>query len=131
MATYKTHLNPGDNSSFSQAMTSGFGVVTVMNVDVYEALEAAEYEKLTPYEIVKGVDTATGKLTAGTITKDRLCRIDTLKVANATQEGPTKTITGGQYTNPLIKFGKTSRLEMQDALGNAEAIEALGGAVNE
>ena len=50
-----------------------------------------------------------------------------LKTANATQEGPTKTVTGGQNASPLIKYGKTARLEMQDALGNAEALEALAG----
>ena len=51
----------------------------------------------------------------------------TLKVANVTQEGPTKTVTGGQFSNPLIKFGKSARLEMQDALGRGEAIAALCG----
>ena len=50
-----------------------------------------------------------------------------LKTANATQEGPTKTVTGGQNASPLIKYGKTARLEMQDALGNAEALQALAG----
>lgn len=50
-----------------------------------------------------------------------------LKTANATQEGPTKTITGGQNASPLVKYGKTARLEMQNALGNAEALEALTG----
>lgn len=54
-----------------------------------------------------------------------------LKTANVTQEGPTKTVTGGQNASPLIKYGKTSRLEIQDALGNAEAMEALMGTVTE
>lgn len=54
-----------------------------------------------------------------------------LKTANVTQEGPTKTVTGGQSASPLIKYGKTSRLEIQNALGNAEAMEALMGTVTE
>ena len=54
-----------------------------------------------------------------------------LKTANVTQEGPTKTVTGGQGASPLIKYGKTSRLEIQNALGNAEAMEALMGTVTE
>lgn len=54
-----------------------------------------------------------------------------LKTANVTQEGPTKTVTGGQSSSPLIKYGKTSRLEIQNALGNAEAMEALMGTVTE
>lgn len=60
-----------------------------------------------------------------------LCELKTLKVANVTEEGPTKTVTGGQYTNPLIKFGKTARFEMQEALGNAMAIQAFNGVVLE
>lgn len=54
-----------------------------------------------------------------------------LKTANVTQEGPTKTVTGGQSSSPLIKYGKTSRLEIQNALGNVEAMEALMGTVTE
>lgn len=50
-----------------------------------------------------------------------------LKTANATQDGPTKTITGGKRNNILVKYGKTARLEMTNALGNAEALEALCG----
>lgn len=50
-----------------------------------------------------------------------------LKTANTTQDGPTKTITGGKHNSTLVKYGKTSRLEMTDALGNAEALEALTG----
>lgn len=50
-----------------------------------------------------------------------------LKTANTTQDGPTKTITGGKHNATLVKYGKTSRLEMTDALGNAEALEALSG----
>ena len=60
-----------------------------------------------------------------------LCEIDTFKVANVTQEGPSKTVTGGKYSNPLIKFGKSARLEMQDALGRAAAIDALCGGIME
>ena len=34
-----------------------------------------------------------------------------MKMANITIDGPTKTVTGGQYSNPLLKFGKTARIE--------------------
>lgn len=60
--------------------------------------------------------------------KGKWVKLDTLKTSNLTQDGPTKTVTGGQYANPLIKYGKTARLEMTDALGNARALEILGGA---
>ena len=114
-------------ADFDSMMTGGFAVVTVMNVKVYNYAEANFVTK----------DEATGKITKvnspnEVITKyeegTELCEIKTLKVANVTMEGPTKTVTGGQYSNPLIKYGKTARLEMQDALGNAKVIEAFGGA---
>ena len=116
---YKTRLG-GNSASFDSMMKNGFGVVTVMNAKVYDAPEASVLKGLTAYEIYKRSKTMT-----------LLCEIDTFKVANVTQEGPSKTITGGQYSNPLIKFGKTARLEMQDALGRAAAIDALCGGIME
>ena len=100
------------------SMLSRFGVVTVMNADVYKNLVDTTVK--TPEEY----------LTAATSDK-HLCRLDTLKIANVTVEGPSKTVTGGQYSNPLIKFGKSARLEMQDALGNANVIDALCGGIAE
>ena len=116
---YKTRLG-GAGISFSEMMKNGFGIVTVMNVKVYEALPIKDYKGKTAYDVLA----ASNEL-------EPLAEIDTLKVANAPQEGPSKTVTGGQFSNPLIKFGKSARLEMQDALGRAEAIEALGGGVVE
>ena len=125
MANY-SNLNQ-DTASFSNMMLeNGFGIVTVMNAAVYDTSELLR----------NGVtfnDQAQNILTSiETSTKVKpLCILDTLKIANVTVEGPTKTVTGGQYSNPLIKFGKSARLEIQDALGNAKAIEALCGGVNE
>lgn len=118
MANY-TSLK-GVNASFSDMMKK-FGVVTVMNAEVYNSSDIFTEDKVyTPAEVI----------TAATEDK-KLCTLDTLKVANLSVEGPSKTVTGGQYSNPLIKFGKSARLEMQDALGNAKAIEALCGGIVE
>ena len=120
MANY-TNLK-GANASFSDMMKR-FGVVTVMNADIYNSSDIFTEDKVYSVEDIK---------TAITSAKDKkLCTLDTLKVANLSVEGPSKTVTGGQYSNPLIKFGKSARLEMQDALGNAEAIEALCGGIVE
>lgn len=116
---YKTRLG-GSNASFDSMMKNGFGIVTVMNAKVYDAPEASVLKGLTAYEIYDLSKTM-----------KVLCEIDTFKVANVTQEGPSKTVTGGQYSNPLIKFGKSARLEMQDALGRAAAIDALCGGIME
>ena len=109
--------------SFANMMKE-FGVVTVMNAKVYEIDSTVKFSEKTAKDIRDAyiVKTAENGL---------LATIDTLKVANITVEGPSKTVTGGQYSNPLIKFGKTARLEMQDALGRADAIEAFGGAIVE
>lgn len=102
------------NASFD-SMLRRFGVVTVMNAKVYE-VSSEDFSKKKADEILKLYNP-----------EKAIATLDTLKIANVTVEGPDKTVTGGQYNNPLIKFGKTARLEMQDALGNADAIEAFGG----
>lgn len=116
---YKTRLG-GSTASFDSMMRNGFGVVTVMNAKVYDAPAASVLKGLTAYGVYDQYKNA-----------ECLCEIDTFKVANVTEEGPSKTVTGGRYSNPLIKFGKSARLEMQDALGRAEAIDALCGGIME
>ena len=111
-------------STFDQMMNA-FGVVTVMNAHVYELDEDCVFKNKTASQIRDHYKNL------GEDSEKHLAFIDTLKVANITVEGPNKTVTGGQYSNPLIKFGKSARLEMQDALGRADAIEAFGGAINE
>jgi hypothetical protein len=113
-----TNLTKGESKFHDMMSVNGFGIVTVMNADIYEAKTTEEYAGLTPADIVANPGTP-------------ICHIDTLKVANVTMEGPSKTVTGGRYSNPLIKFGKSARLEMQDALGNSKAIEALCGGIQE
>ena len=114
-----TKLTSG-SSNFQEAMQNGFGIITVMDARVFDAPGIEELASKTAYQIV-----------AHYATETPICTLDTLKVANVSQEGPTKTITGGKYSNPLIKFGKSARLEIQDALGSAHAIDALCGGVRE
>lgn len=124
MANY-TRLG-GSDANFNQ-MIQRFGVVTVMNAKVFDVAELgfdfASKDAYGIYDELKDVKTKG--------VKGYRCTLDTLKIANVSVEGPSKTVTGGQYSNPLIKFGKSARLEMQDALGNAEAVEALCGGVVE
>lgn len=111
--------------SFSKMM-NGFGVVTVMNADIYAFDKNSIVEK-RPETILSTLETDK-KATEHKLFK---CTLDTLKIANVTVEGPSKTISGGRYAHPLIKFGKTARLEMQDALGNIQAIDLLCGGIAE
>lgn len=122
MATTKKTKLASSAATFNEMMKR-FGVVTVMNVDVYDSSDIfADSTPKTIEEIEAAIKAANTK---------KLCSLDTLKIANVTVDGPDKTITGGQYSNPLIKFGKSARLEMQDALGNANAIDALCGGIVE
>ena len=106
------------NASFD-SMIQRFGVVTVMNAKVYNVV----YNGTTPATV--------DEILAMYPEEKALATLDTLKIANVSQDGPDKTVTGGQYSNPLIKFGKSARLEMQDALGNNEALDALCGTISE
>lgn len=105
-------------------MLRHFGVVTVMNVDVFD-YKKENFEGKTIQQIYANLY-KNGELDSTKAANH--VHLDTLKVSNITIEGPSKTITGGQYNNSLLKYGKTARLEMQDALGNADALEILGGA---
>lgn len=118
---YRTNLG-SESATFQGMMENGFGIVTVMNAMVFKALDIKDLKGMTAYNVIAGYDEKS---------ENYLCTLDTLKVANVTMEGPSKTVTGGRYSNPLIKFGKSARLEMQDALGNSNAIEALCGGIQE
>ena len=133
MANYNTNLK-SSQGSFDSLMKEGFGIVTVMDAYVCEALPVSVLKTATAYEVANA-DYKTGLKNGKVTVKGKdisvYCKLDTLKVANVSQEGPSKTVTGGQFSNPLIKFGKSARLEMQDALGNSEAIERLCGGFQE
>lgn len=122
--------------SFDEMLNNGFGIVTVMNARVFKqpieyvlgtgsgsSLVKADLKNMKVHDIVNGLV----HKTEGT----DYIKLDTLKIANINQDGPTKTITGGQTGSALLKYGKTATIEIQDALGRAEALELLGGATIE
>lgn len=94
-----------------KGMLRKFGVVTVMNVEAYETVMTdGEWDS------------------AATLVSDKKrFTLDTLKIANINQEGPTKSITGGQNADVLLKYGKTMSIEMQDALGKYDVLEHVYG----
>lgn len=106
-----------------QDLMKGFGVVTVMNACIYKLKDGKSY-------VGRGACQHGDANQGAFLPSDFECTglyLDTLKIANFTQEGPTKTITGGQYANPLIKYGKTMTCEMQDALGRAAVLKEFFG----
>ena len=120
--------------SFDDMLQNGFGIVTVMNARVFtkpieKLLDLADDEDLSDK---KAHDIVNALLALKNTEGDtKYIKLDTLKIANINQEGPTKTITGGQTGSALLKYGKTATIEIQDALGKADALELLGGATVE
>lgn len=121
-----------------------FGIVTVMDVKVFGmkqplTLEGAQASK-TIEQLYEAGDTDRSKFNDALIelaktddasyaqTDEWLCTINHLQVATLSTEGPSIEIQGGKFNNKLIKYGKTARCEMTDALGQMDALVALGGA---
>ena len=103
-----------------RSMLRQFGVVTVMDVDVYKAerytKDGVNGQEAGEWDSVK------------TFSGAKLFSLKTLKIANINTEGPTKTATGGQNADVLLKYGKTFTIEMQDALGSYDVLEHIYGA---
>lgn len=130
-----------------RAMLRKFGVVTVMDVKAYEtklfqvdqeedktagdykaAYSAGEWDaKNTFYKVVTKIPEGGGEPTEEIVAVKPVFTLDTLKIANINQEGPTKTITGGQNADTLLKYGKTVTVEMQDALGHYDVLKSIYG----
>ena len=127
-------------SSFAERRKH-FGVVTVRNAKIYDVDDYSKLAQVSAYQIAHAVKIATANdvsvvvgQTADTTKDIKLTyrgEIDTLKTASISADGPTKTITGGQYNEPLLKYGKTITVSRQDALGDHRALEALCGTVSE
>lgn len=94
---------------------NAFGIVTVMDVKVYKYLKPTAGK--TVAEHLAAVEAT-----------DAIATIDHMQVATLSTDGPSIEIQGGKFNNKLIKYGKTARCEMTDALGQADALVALGGA---
>lgn len=103
-----------------------FGIVTVMDVKVYSMADVETYYGGASTR--DAADTAIIALYNAAENNKALCSIDHLQVATLSTDGPSITINGGKYNNPLIKYGKTARCEMTDALAQADALVHLGGA---
>ena len=116
-----------------RAMLRKFGVVTVMDVRAYKTELFAEdtTDETAGVDYIKGewdaVSTFYEEKEEKLYPKKPLFTLDTLKIANINQEGPTKTITGGQNADTLLKYGKTLTMEMQEALGRYDVLHEIYG----
>ena len=90
------------------ALPTTFSFVTVMNVKVFEI----------------GDTPSNGPWTRGSEIGEMKC----LTISNISQEGPRKEIRGGLHAKPCVRYGKTMRLEMEDAVARPELFKELFGA---
>lgn len=135
-----------------RAMLAKFGVVTVMNVKLYDAkvyeysngklvdglgnpvadtntlYEAGEWDAKSTFAAPAAVAAAEGE--AGSTSKGEapFIWLDTLKVSNINAEGPSKTATGGMSADTLLKYGKKFTVEMTEAMGRYDVLDKLYGA---
>lgn len=104
---------------------NAFGIVTVMDAEVYKFVDPADL--LGEMQVSISVQDYLDHFTGANAPK-ALATIKHLQVATLSTEGPSLEISGGKFNNKLIKYGKTARCEMTDALGQANVLVALGGA---
>ena len=93
-----------------------FAFSTVMDVEVYP--EGTLFDEQGAYKMVNSTRTAVPKIAL----------LDSLTMSNITQEGPQKETRGGTASEPIIRFRKTVRLEMEDVVITPTAMRALFGA---
>jgi len=102
-----------------------FAFATVMDVEVYpegtQFLADAQGNIIPVAADFEGTPTAQDAVT-------RIALLDSLTMSNITQEGPQKETRGGTAAEPIIRFRKTVRLEMEDVVITPVAMRALFGA---
>lgn len=93
-----------------------FGVATVMNVCLFKLSENVKYGLNT-------LDTKTDFVHIGNIKNpNRFVYLDTLKISNIQESGPKKTFKAGAKNIPIVKYGKTVKIDIEDALGRLDTL---------
>ena len=109
------------------AMLEKFGVVTVMDVELYPTVRWT-YDEVYADDFERNY--APGEWNAEKTFESGkpAVYLDTLKITNINAEGPSKTATGGMAADVLLKYGKKFSVEMQDAMGRFDVLTNLYGA---
>ena len=119
-----------------EAMLEKFGVVTVMDVELYETVRWSQKDKFGTTPVDGHDNYSIGEWDAKRTlwdaeeskAKQPKVYLDTLKITNINAEGPNKTATGGMAADVLLKYGKKFTVEMQDAMGRYGVLTNLYGA---
>jgi len=93
---------------------SGSNAASIVNFDF-------TIDSFTSAEILTQIKLATGYIKpVGTL--------ECLTISNITQEGPRKEIRAGKAAQPCVRYGKTMRLEVEDAVFSLATLGTIGGA---
>ena len=102
-----------------ESLLENFGVATVMNIcvfkldeDIYNhnrALSSDSFKHLCESKEEEGADS-------------KLLFLDTLKISNLSESGPQKTFKAGKINIPIIRHGKQTTLNINDALGRLQTL---------
>lgn len=109
------------------AMLEKFGVVTVMDVELYPTVRWT-YDEVYADDFDEDYAPGEWNAVATFESKKPAVYLDTLKITNINAEGPSKTATGGMAADVLLKYGKKFTMEMQDAMGRFDVLTNLYGA---
>jgi len=108
-----------------------FAFATVMDVEIYPegtVFVEVEDESTPPKNVIIGVKPADESGATYSDKIEPIALLDSLTMSNITQEGPQKETRGGTAAQPIIRFRKTVRLEMEDVVITPKAMRALFGA---
>ena len=103
-----------------------FAFATVMDVSVFP--DGTQFLPDASGVIVPVVAGFTGTPVIAEDAVAPIAVLDSLTMSNITQEGPQKETRGGTAAEPIIRFRKTVRLEMEDVVITPTAMRALFGA---
>lgn len=105
----------------TDTMTVVGDLISDATTETMNILTAQEFQfdftEITLAQLITELEAASGttKIKKGAF-------LDTLTISNISQEGPRKEIRGGKNAQPVVRYGKTARLEIEDAVFNLESL---------
>ena len=97
-----------------------FGVATVMNICVFKLKDGEIYKHNEALSFDSFWHACEAKKEEGA--ESKLLFLDTLKISNLSESGPQKTFKAGKINIPIIRHGKQTTLNINDALGRLQTL---------
>lgn len=102
-----------------ESLLENFGVATVMNICVFKLDEDIyNHNRALSSDSFKHLCESKEEERA----ESKLLFLDTLKISNLSESGPQKTFKAGKINIPIIRHGKQTTLNINDALGRLQTL---------